>query len=72
MGAVKESKEYVNLKPKQRLIIEWKYEDIEKTPEPVSVRFLKVKGVEEEKRFPTFWNGDRFLTWIGNNAREED
>jgi len=70
VGELKEAKEYIPLKPKQRVVVEWKYEDINSTPDPMSITFKDVNSVNPERKYQTFWTGDRLQKWVDKNARE--
>ena len=71
VGESKELKEYHNLKPKQRIIVEWKYTDINDLPEPVSVTIPHlVESSGEQEPFKTFQSGERLLKWLRTNTRE--
>jgi len=70
VGELKEAKEYIPLKPKQRVVVEWKYEDINSIPHPISLTFKDVKEVNPERKYQVFWTGERLSKWIDKNARE--
>jgi len=66
VGENKEEKEYLSLKPKQTLIVEWHYEDIN-NPTPSSIK-LK----ESEDIFSTYWNGKKLEKWLIRNTKENN
>jgi hypothetical protein len=68
LGESKDSREYVSLKPKQRIVVRWLYEDIE-NPTPLRVRFEGL-GEQDEHVFETFWSGEKLDGWLSRNARE--
>lgn len=66
VGENKETKEYRSFKPKQILIVEWHYTDIN-NPTPKSI---KLKDSEGE--FSTYWNGKKLEKWLIRNAKENN
>lgn len=71
VGESKDSKEYVNLKPKQTILVEWLYDDID-DPTVVNIKFEDVKNVDSSDEYETFWTGERFQKWLLRNTREEN
>ena len=69
VGESKNEKEYIALKPKHRLIVEWLYEDPE-NPDMESVTFEGVATVDPEKKHSSYWTEERFKTWLYKNTRE--
>lgn len=69
VGESKESKQYIPLKPKQRIIIEWKYnnDDLESIPHPLSIEF---EFMNENSIHQTFQSGEKLRKWIYTNAHE--
>lgn len=65
LGESKDSKEYIPLKPKQKIIIEWLYITVD-NPIPVSIQFTHL----EEQNFETFWAGEKLQKWLSTNARQ--
>ena len=70
VGESKEVREYIPLKPKQVITVDWLYEDID-NPTPMGLRFQNVKNVEDTDQYATFWEGQKLLKWLLRNAREE-
>lgn len=71
VGESKEDKEYINLKPKHNILVEWLYDDID-NPTIVSIKVEGVKDVDPEDEHETFWTGERFQKWLLRNTREEN
>lgn len=69
IGETKENKEYVSLKPKQKVEVDWLYEDAT-NPTVISVRFINVEGINEGDEFNILWGHDRLGKWLSRNARE--
>jgi len=65
LGETKDSKEYVALKPKQTIIVEWLYITVD-NPVPVSIKFSHL----EEEQYETFWSGEKLQNWLTRNARQ--
>lgn len=70
VGESKEAKDYVALKPKQKIHVTWLYEDME-NPIPVSIQFENVDNIQLDDEFSTFWEGSRFMKWLDKNSHEE-
>ncbi len=69
IGETKKDKEYVNLKPKQKVEVDWLYEDIE-NPTVVTVRFFDVDGIKDGSEFNILWGHDRLGKWLSKNTKE--
>ena len=71
VGETKEIKEYHNLKPKQQVIIEWCYSDIDELPEPISIKIPHLyESTSSIEPFKTFQTGERLLNWVRTNTTE--
>ena len=69
IGESKESKSYINLKPKHKVELDLLYEDID-NPTVLAIRFIGVETILAEAEHKTFWEGKRLLTWLDRNGRE--
>lgn len=69
VGESKEEKEYIALKPKHKVFVEWLYEDPD-NPKLESVTFEGVDQVEEDKKHSSYWPDERFKNWLERNTRE--
>jgi hypothetical protein len=69
VGESKDHKEYINLKPKNHIIVEWLYED-ENNPSIHSILLPDVSGISPEDEFETFWPKERFSKWLSKNTNE--
>lgn len=69
VGESKDSKQYIPLKPKQKLTIKWKYDSLclEDTPEPIVVDF---QFMSEDSTHNIFQSGDKLRKWLNTNAFE--
>ena len=66
VGESRNARYEVALKPKQRIIVEWRYDDI-KNPEPESIIFDDVNTDEHD----VYWTGAKLTEWLSKNAVEE-
>jgi hypothetical protein len=64
VGPNKEEKEYLSLKPKQVLIVEWLYTDFN-NPSPTHV-MLK----DSTHTSSTYWSGKKLEKWLMKNTKE--
>lgn len=71
VGECKEEKEYVNLKPKQKIFVEWLYENTD-NPTILAIKFDGVKNISPEDEHSSMWQGERLLKWLLRNTHEED
>lgn len=67
LGESKDQREYIPLKPKQHICVEWLYNDLD-NPTPLSVTFENHDCEGEE--YDTFWSGEKLSKWLTRNARE--
>ena len=70
IGETKDEKQYVSLKPKQRIFVEWLYEDIG-NPTIVGIKFQGVANIDSEEEHASFWEGAKLQKWLHRNTREE-
>lgn len=61
VGENEDEKQLIGLKPKNKIIVEWSYENID-NPQPISVRFSGI--AEEDDQFSTFWSGQKLNKWL--------
>ena len=66
VGESTENRQEVPLKPKQRIIVEWRYDDI-KNPEPESITLDDLSPNEHD----VYWTGAKLRNWLSKNAVEE-
>lgn len=69
VGPSKEQKQIVGLKPKQKIVVEWLYQDIN-NPKPISVCFKGVKTLTEDDQFKMFWSSEKMKKWISKHTKE--
>lgn len=70
VGESKDEKEYVNLKPKHKIFVEWLYENTD-NPTILSIKFDGVGDKNTDDEHQSFWQGERLLKWLLRNTREE-
>lgn len=70
IGESKDDKSQVTLKPNQKIIVDWLYEDID-NPTPVCLKFAGLKNINADDEHATYWQGVKLLKWLARNAREE-
>lgn len=67
VGESRDERQEVALKPKQSIIVEWRYDDIN-TPEPVSVI---LESINPDEEMSVYWTGEKLKSWLSKNAFEE-
>lgn len=70
VGETKEDKQYVMLKPKQKVLIEWRYTD-GLVPDVISIQFEDVEDIRLNESFDPFWTSQRLQKWLSINTKEE-
>lgn len=65
LGESQEEKVLVSLKPKQKIIVEWLYEDIN-NPKPVNVTLES-----SSEPFSVYWQGWKLEKWLNCNTKEK-
>lgn len=66
----KDEHKSISLKPKHRLIIEWRYDNID-NPTPVNIQFKGVNNIDDLEKFPTYWEGKKLSKWLMRHTRKE-
>ncbi len=67
VGESEDEKQIIGLKPKNKLIVEWSYEDIN-NPQPLSIRFSGLSTIQSDEHFDTLWTGQKLTKWLSNHA----
>lgn len=67
IGENDEEKELISLRPKQRIIIEWQYDDVHH-PTPMSIRFIGPKNVEENEKHSLYWDDRKLEKFLQKHA----
>lgn len=70
IGESKEDEIFVNLKPKQTVLVEWVYDD-PTNPSIANIKFENVKDFECDEEHQTFWEGVKLQKWLLRNTREQ-
>lgn len=68
IGESKEDGKIVGLKPKQRMIVKWRYDNMD-DPTPEHVSFIGVNTIEEGEQ-PVFWTGQKLHKWLMRHTKE--
>ena len=71
LGESDELKTTVSLKPKQRVIVEWHYNNIN-NPTPESIRLVGVKDIDEDEKHDVFWSSTKLTKWLTRHTRREN
>lgn len=69
IGESKENKRYIPLKPKQKIFVEWLYDDFN-NPTIKGIQFEGVKNIDPQQQHGTLWEGQKLQDWLSRNARE--
>lgn len=67
VGESKDEKEQVNLKPNNKVIVEWVYRDIE-APTPVNIMFEGVCDEVDSENHSTYWQSYKLQRWLLRNS----
>jgi hypothetical protein len=69
VGESKDEKEQVNLKPNNKVIVEWLYEDID-APTVVNIMFEGVCDEVDAENHKTYWQSYKLQRWLLRNAEQ--
>jgi len=69
IGESKVEGKIVGLKPKHKLIVQWRYDSMD-DPTPEHVKFIGVANLTEDEQ-PVFWTGQKLHKWLMRHTREE-
>lgn len=70
VGETKEERQYISLKPRQTIIVEWLYENI-KLPTPASISFKNNTDLSLDDQYQTFWSAFKLRKWLLRNTQEK-
>ncbi|MGZ8924629.1 MAG: hypothetical protein ACXW2E_01975 [Nitrososphaeraceae archaeon] len=68
IGETESDKQLIGLKPKQKIIVEWKYDSIT-NPQPISISFFGLKDITESEQFSTSWTGSKLRNWLARHVK---
>lgn len=69
VGEDEEEKLSIPLKPKNKLIIEWQYDNVDR-PIPLSIKVEGVSYIDEADAFNTFWTNEKLKKWLSVHTKE--
>jgi len=69
VGETEDEKILIGLKPKNKILIEWRYDNLIK-PTPISITFFGSKDIEDSEKCTTFLTGDKLQQWLKKHAGE--
>ena len=69
VGEDEEEKKAIALKPKNRIIIEWQYDNVDR-PMPLSVKVVGSPEVDDTEPFNTFWSNEKLKKWLSVHTKE--
>lgn len=67
VGESKEEKEQINLKPSNKIIVEWLYADIDE-PTPLNIMFEGVCSEVDSEKHATYWQSYKLQRWLLRNT----
>lgn len=68
LGEYEEDKITVSLKPRQKIIVEWRYDSMT-DPTPQSIRLEGVDAVDSDERHQTFWSNEKLQKWLRRHTK---
>ena len=69
LGETEEEKVLIGLKPKSKVVVEWRYDNIN-DPTPECVRIIGTKDIDETEKHTTFWPGAKLQKWLARHAKQ--
>ncbi len=71
VGESKEEKEQINLKPNNKITVEWLYNDID-NPTPLKIMFEGVCPNIDSEEYKSYWQPHKLQKWLSKNTREKN
>jgi hypothetical protein len=71
VGESKDEKEQINLKPNQKIIVEWLYNDID-NPTPKKIIFEGVCPNIDSEDHSTYWQPQKLQKWLLRNTLQDE
>jgi len=68
LGEYEEDKVLVGLKPKQKVVVEWKYDTLDE-PTPLNIKIQGAQDIDEGEQFQTFWASNKLQKWLRRHTR---
>lgn len=68
LGESKDDAKIIGLKPKQKIIVEWRYDNIN-DPTIVNIKLQGVIALDETEEFETFWTTAKFKKWLARHTK---
>ena len=68
VGESKEESTLVTLKPKQKVVVKWRYDSAEK-PSPEHISFIGINTLSEDNH-QVFWTGEKLHKWLMRHTKE--
>lgn len=69
LGETKEESKLISLKPRSKIIIEWRYDNVD-DPTVMSVRISGSKDVDEFENHSTFWENKKLQKWLTRHTKK--
>ncbi len=70
VGESKDNKEQVSLKPNNRIIVEWLYEDLD-APSAVNITFEGVCETVDSENHSSYWQSYKLQRWLLRNTEHQ-
>lgn len=67
VGDSEEDKSIIGLKPKHKIIIEWRYDNL-LDPTPETIQFVGTKEIDQDEKMTTFWSGAKLTKWLARHT----
>lgn len=68
LGESQDEKHLVGLKPKQRIIVEWRYLTVD-NPIADTIQLVGLNETDDEK-YVTFWSSIKLTKWLARHAKQ--
>lgn len=63
VGETEDEKKLIALKPKQKIIIEWRYDNVD-NPTPEYIQIAGCQTLCEDDKQPVYWSGTKLQKWL--------
>jgi len=69
VGKTEDEKKVIGLKPRQKIIVEWEYNDID-NPVPGYIKLVGLKDIGQDEQLPMFWQGKKLQKWLLRHTKQ--
>lgn len=69
LGESQDEKQLIGLKPKQKIVVEWRYLSID-NPVIDTIQLIGLNEVDSNEKYTTFWTNSKLTKWLARHAKQ--